>query len=316
MSTAAPLALTAPNVAPGSVVRVRDEDWLVTGTETTASGTLIQVRGLTELVRDTEAAFYSDLDRIEVVDPRNATIIADDTPRYRKTRLFLETTLRKTPEPATSAALTVSTGMLAEQLDYQRIAVAKALDPINIRPRILIADAVGLGKTLEIGMILSELVARGRADNILIVTPRHVLEQMQHEMWCRFALPFVRLDSQGIQRIRQQIPAARNPFTYFKRAIISIDTLKTPRYREHLKRRRWDVVVIDESHNLTNTGTLGANEPKQVFFSFDATKAYGTGAEDTVAENQIIHLDEGAEALYGFTWNLETDQHEAGDDQP
>ncbi|MBC6795973.1 hypothetical protein CRD15_09875 [Corynebacterium sp. LK28] len=53
-----------------------------------------------------------------------------------------------------------------------------------------------------------------------------------------------------------------------------------------------------------------------VFFSFDATKAYGTGAEDSVADNQIIHLDEDTEALYGFTWNLETDQHEAGGDQP
>lgn len=66
----------------------------------------------------------------------------------------------------------------------------------------------------------------------------------------------------------------------------------------------------------SSTLTSGANEPKQVFFSFDATKAYGTGAEDAVTENQIIHLDEDTEALYGFTWNLETDQHEAGDDQP
>lgn len=68
----------------------------------------------------------------------------------------------------------------------------------------------------------------------------------------------------------------------------------------------------------TNSSTLtsGANEPKQVFFSFDATKAYGTGAEDAVTENQIIHLDEAAEALYGFTWNLETDQTDAGDDKP
>lgn len=105
-------------------------------------------------------------------------------------------------------------------------------------------------------MILSELVVRGRGENILIVTPRHVLEQMQHEMWTRFALPFVRLDSVGIQRIRRTIPASRNPFTYFKHAIISIDTLKTPRYRAHLERRQWDAVVIDESHNLTNTGTL------------------------------------------------------------
>lgn len=57
--------------------------------------------------------------------------------------------------------------------------------------------------------------------------------------------------------------------------------------------------------------TSGANEPKQVFFSFDATKAYGTGAEGAVTENHIIHLDEAAEALYGFTWNLETDQTDA-----
>jgi hypothetical protein len=50
-------------------------------------------------------------------------------------------------------------------------------------------------------------------------------------------------------------PATRNPFTYFKRAIISIDTLKSPRYKAHLERQQWDAVVIDESHNLTNAGT-------------------------------------------------------------
>lgn len=244
------------NLAPGSVIRVRDEDWLVTSTSSTTQGTLVRVQGLSELVRDTTASFYSDLDVIEVVDPRQSRVTADGTPHYRRARLFLETTLRKTPVPATSNRLGVSTRMLAATLKYQQIAVAKALDPHNIRPRILIADAVGLGKTLEIGMILSELVARGRGERILIVTPRHVLEQMQHEMWCRFALPFVRLDSAGIQKVRQKLPATRNPFTYYKRAIISIDTLKSPRYREHLKKVGWDAVVIDESHNLTNTGTL------------------------------------------------------------
>ncbi len=144
--------------------------------------------------------------------------------------------------------------MLANTLKYQYLAVQKALDPRNVRPRILIADAVGLGKTLEIGMILSELVKRGRGDRILIVTPRHVLEQMQHEMWCRFSLPFVRLDSAGIQKVRQKLPATRNPFTYYKRAIISMDTLKSARYRAHLSKLRWDAVVIDEAHNVTNVG--------------------------------------------------------------
>lgn len=247
---------TELNVAPGSVVRVRDEDWMVTATEPSVDGTLVRVQGLTELVRDTTAAFYSALDDIEVVDPAKSTVVADGTPNYRKSRLFLETTLRKTPTPQSAEYLTVSTRMLARNLKYQQIAVAKALDTKNIRPRILIADAVGLGKTLEIGMILSELVKRGRGERILVVTPRHVLEQMQHELWCRFALPFVRLDSAGIQKVRQKLPATRNPFTYYKRAIISIDTLKSARYRAHLGKLHWDAVVIDESHNLTNTGTL------------------------------------------------------------
>ena len=244
------------NVAPGSVVRIRDEDWMVTATEPSVDGTLVRVQGLTELVRDTTAAFYSALDDIEVVDPAKSKVVADCTPNYRRARLFLETTLRKTPTPQSAEHLTVSTRMLSRNLKYQQIAVAKALDTKNIRPRILIADAVGLGKTLEIGMILSELVKRGRGERILIVTPRHVLEQMQHELWCRFALPFVRLDSAGIQKVRQKLPATRNPFTYYKRAIISIDTLKSARYRAHLGKLRWDAVVIDESHNLTNTGTL------------------------------------------------------------
>ncbi|MGW6173686.1 helicase-related protein [Arthrobacter sp. NPDC055138] len=229
---------------------------MVTATEPSVDGTLVRVQGLTELVRDTTAAFYSALDDIEVVDPAKSKVVADCTPNYRRARLFLETTLRKTPTPQSAEHLTVSTRMLSRNLKYQQIAVAKALDTKNIRPRILIADAVGLGKTLEIGMILSELVKRGRGERILIVTPRHVLEQMQHELWCRFALPFVRLDSSGIQKVRQKLPATRNPFTYYKRAIISIDTLKSARYRAHLGKLRWDAVVIDESHNLTNTGTL------------------------------------------------------------
>ncbi len=127
--------------------------------------------------------------------------------------------------PLGERSLAVSTQALATSLSYQQSAARRALDPGNLRPRILLADAVGLGKTLEIGMILAELVRRGRGDRILIVTPRHVLEQMQHEMWTRFALPFVRLDSAGIQRVRQKLPATRNPFTYFKRVIISIEGL-------------------------------------------------------------------------------------------
>lgn len=245
------MVTSALNVAPGSLVVVRDADWVVTSATHTQDGVLVRVQGLSELVRDTTATFYEHLDDIRVLDPAQATLKADVSPGYRQSKLWLEATLRKTPVPLSEPGLTVSTQMLSDPLGYQQSAVRQALDPSNLRPRILIADAVGLGKTIEIGMILSELVRRGRGDRILIVTPKHVLEQMQYEMWTRFALPFVRLDSVGIQRVRQKLPATRNPFSLYKRAIISIDTLKQDKYRAHLRKHKWDAVVIDESHNIT-----------------------------------------------------------------
>ncbi|MGV8965354.1 MAG: helicase-related protein [Cellulomonas sp.] len=255
MSSATDVTADQFQASPGSVVEVRDEQWLVTGIERASDGWVVHVQGLTELVRETTATFSTALDTIETVDPAEAKVVADDSAGYRKTRLWLEAMLRKSPIPLTDPELTVATRGLADQLGYQQAAVRKALDPDNLRPRILLADAVGLGKTLEIGMILAELVRRGRGERILVVTPRHVLEQMQFELWTRFALPFVRLDSVGIQRIRQQLPANRNPFTFFKRVVISIDTLKSDRYLAHLQKQRWDAVVIDESHNVTNSSS-------------------------------------------------------------
>lgn len=241
--------------APGSTVVVRDEEWLVTQVEPTTDGYFVHVVGLSELVRDTEAIFSTAIDDVVVADPTETTVVADGSPRYRTSRLWLEAMLRKTPVPIAESTLTTAHRALADPLPYQFSAVRKALDPDNLRPRILLADAVGLGKTLEIGMILSELARRGRGERILVVTPKHVLEQMQFELWTRFALPFVRLDSTGIQRIRQKLPANRNPFAYFKRVIISIDTLKSDKYVAHLRKHRWDAVVIDESHNVTNSST-------------------------------------------------------------
>ncbi|MZD57095.1 DEAD/DEAH box helicase [Streptomyces sp. SID5606] len=242
----------------GAQVVVRDEEWLVRSSMPTEDdGTRIEVVGVSEFVRDQEAVFFSGLDRIELLDPRETALVMDDSPNYRRSRLFLEAVLRRTALPQSERRLALADSFLMDPLPYQRRPAELALSGANLRPRLLIADVVGLGKTLEIGLTLAELIRRGRGERILVVTPQHVLEQFQHELWTRFAIPLVRLDSVGIERIQREIPAGRNPFTSFKRVIVSIDTLKnTAQYQHHLEQIRWDAVVIDESHNLINRGSL------------------------------------------------------------
>jgi hypothetical protein len=84
-------------LAPGSIVVIRDEEWLVRAAEETTDGTLIHVQGLGELVRGTSASFYTSLDEVVPLEPAHAQVVADDSPRYRTTRLWLESTIRKTP---------------------------------------------------------------------------------------------------------------------------------------------------------------------------------------------------------------------------
>jgi hypothetical protein len=192
-----------PLIAAGAQVVVRDEEWLVRSIQQTPTdGLRVRCIGTSTLVKDTEATFLTNLDMVEPLRPEETRLVLDDSPNFRRSRLYLEAMIRKTPVPATETGLAVSQHQLLNHLEYQRRAAYKAL--AGLRPRLLIADAVGLGKTLEVGMILSELIRGGRGDRILVVTPRHILEQFQHELWTRFAIPLVRLDSEGIQRVRRK----------------------------------------------------------------------------------------------------------------
>ena len=202
------------DIAAGERVIVRDEEWLVRAVRATElDGTRVEVTGVSELVRDQDAVFFDhpELDTVHRLDPRAGTLVADTSPGFRRTRLWLESVRRGSPIPASDTRITVGHEALLDRMDYQLRPAAQALK--NLRPRILIGDAVGLGKTLEIGILLSELIRRGRGERILVVTPRAVLEQFQQELWTRFAIPLVRLDSAGIQKVKQTLPSSRNPFS-------------------------------------------------------------------------------------------------------
>ena len=238
--------------APGSRILARDEEWIVrTARQTRFGATSVQVTGISELVRGHDAVFLSDLDELVELKPEETLLVQDPSPQYRRSRLYLESLLRQSPP--TEPHLVVGHRGAMDVKDYQLVPAARALQ--QPRARILIADAVGLGKTIETGILLSELIARGRGRRILVVALKSVLEQFQEELWARFTIPLVRLDSVGIERVQRRIPANMNPFHVFDRVIISVDTLKKDsKYRSFLEACHWDVTVIDECQHVAVRG--------------------------------------------------------------
>lgn len=243
---------------PGMRIRCRDAEWLVTRVETTDYSVphfAVFCTGADDLVRGMESVFLTALDEVEPVDPRDTRLVADDSNGYRRSKLFLEAQLRQMPWTALTPDFDGMGAFTA--MEFQKQTVRRALQ--QLRPRLLLADAVGLGKTIQVGMVLVELMRRGRASRILVLAKKSMLAQFQSELWNRFAIPLVRLDSEGIARLRLRIPANRNPFEIYHRVIISIDTLKdAARYQHFLERSHWDVVVIDEAHNVA-----GASVPER-----------------------------------------------------
>ncbi|HET9955424.1 MAG TPA: DEAD/DEAH box helicase, partial [Polyangiaceae bacterium] len=261
------LARSEPRVpplvlAPGARVEIRGEEWIVRKAEPTSTGdTAVHVTGLSELVRNRNAIFLTALERdLRVLEPEETLLAQDPSPGYRRTRLYLESLLRQSP-PTDSRLYRGHRGAM-NRAEYQLVPAAKAL--AQARPRILIADAVGLGKTIEVGVLLSELIRRGRGRRILVVALKSVLEQFQEELWARFTIPLVRLDSLGLERVQRKIPANHNPFYYFDRVIISIDTLKKDeKYRRFLNDCHWDAVVVDECQHVAVRGGVGPAQRSQ-----------------------------------------------------
>ena len=239
--------------APGARVVIRDAEWVVRRVDMIADGAYQLVcDGVSELVREQEAVYLSTLEQIEVLDPALTRLVPDRSPGFADSLLYMESELRTTVPNDGSIHVGHEAAMdpVPYQLDPARQALARP------RQRILIADAVGLGKTLEAGILVSELISRGRARRILVLAVKSMLTQFQKEFWNRFTIPLTRLDSIGIQRVRSRIPANHNPFYYYDKSIISIDTLKQDaEYRTYLEQAYWDVIVIDEAHNVADRGT-------------------------------------------------------------
>lgn len=247
--------------APGMRIIVRGEEWMVKKVETNSLGNqTLHVIGLSQLVKDYESMFLVDIeDDIEIVDPAKVTLVPDNSAFFRKSKVYIESQWRgKIP---TDNKIHIGNKAAMDLMSYQLEPAQMALN--KTRQRILIADTVGLGKTLEAGILMSELIARGKGKRILVVTVKSMMTQFQKEMWNRFTIPLVRLDSSRIQSVRAKLPTNYNPFFYYDKTIISVDTLKNDLdYRTHLEHAWWDIIVIDEAHNVAKRGDRSSQRSK------------------------------------------------------
>jgi superfamily II DNA or RNA helicase len=114
--------------------------------------------------------------------------------------------------------------------------------------RLLIADDVGLGKTVQAMLAIAELRGRGVADRVLVICPAGLREQWVDESVARFNLPLIVMDQQGVRRTRSTTAPNVNPWTVAPLVVVSIDYVKRPEILPSVLEATWDVVVVDEAH--------------------------------------------------------------------
>jgi superfamily II DNA or RNA helicase len=142
--------------------------------------------------------------------------------------------------------------------DFQLVPLLKALQMPRIS--LLLADDVGLGKTIEAGLILTELLLRRRIRRVLILSPASLRDQWREEMQDKFSLTFDIVDRQETHQLRKRLGLDANPWRTFPRIITSYHYLRqhdvlqqflaAARQRQDAAQLPWDLLIVDEAHNL------------------------------------------------------------------
>jgi superfamily II DNA or RNA helicase len=246
------------NLLPGTEVRSRGLRWEVVTSESLGQQTLYRLRGLDVAVQGREFdilyPFEEDIEPVRhELQPERAAPLPNWLVYHQA--FLLEQAL------GPNALLAVQPGRLRFE-PYQLVPVHRAIRMSRVR--LLLADAVGLGKTIQAGLIVTEMIARRMAHRVLIVSPAGpLLEQWRLEMAERFGLRLEVIDRSKLDEIRRGTELGSNPFDHVPLGIVSIDFLKQERILDQLERASYDIVVIDEAHHCMDVGNAVDREDSQ-----------------------------------------------------
>lgn len=156
--------------------------------------------------------------------------------------------------------------------DYQLDPLVRAVQMPRVS--LLIADDVGLGKTVEAGLVIQEMIVRNRARTVLIVCPSSLQLHWRDQMQEKFGLEFRIVDTALMKWLRRNQGSHANPWNHFPRLITSIDFIKRdrplrllrdllPRADEARYPRKFDLLLIDEAHNIAPSGTQNSGDSQR-----------------------------------------------------
>ncbi|MGC9418927.1 MAG: DEAD/DEAH box helicase, partial [Rhodovulum sp.] len=231
--------------APGDLVHARGREWVALPTPREGWLNLRPLSG----VEEDSTLLLPDLEP-EPPRPARFELPSDARPAVQATAGLLaealRLSLRRGAGPFRSAAQ-----LNFEPRSYQLVPLLMALR--QEIPRLLIADDVGIGKTIEAGLILREFMDRGETDAFSVLCPPHLVEQWTRELKDRFGINATAVTAASAARLERGLPISQSLFDAFRHTVVSLDYIKSDKRRDAFAKACPDFVIVDEAHACVGT---------------------------------------------------------------
>jgi superfamily II DNA or RNA helicase len=228
-------------ISQSDVIRVRRARWRVLEITSYEECQVLVAAGVDATNAGATRRFVLPFDAAQPLKTASRPLRVPRRVWHRTLRHLLST---DTPPGALACATQAHIELLPHQLE-PALAVVRGLGT-----RVLLADEVGLGKTVQAALIVAELQRRGAADRVLIITPAGLRDQWVQELSGRFGIAAALLDVRALRERSATLPVGLNPWCTVAIAVASVDYVKRPEVLSAVLARRWDVVVVDEAHGV------------------------------------------------------------------